>query len=132
MSHHVVSDPYAIAREKILNGGGPLSPARSPHKSAPAPRTSWVTPALASAVEQTGNTGTMCAYGFDLGPAQQEALAAGNLTGALGQQPFIQGFWPVMQLYLQIDRGISAANVDTRAQLVTADTVGTVGSRFEN
>jgi len=90
------------------------------------------TPALASAVEQTGNTGTMCAYGFDLGPAQQEALAAGNLTGALGQQPFIQGFWPVMQLYLQIDRGISAANVDTRAQLVTADTVGTVGSRFEN
>lgn len=90
------------------------------------------TPALASAVEQTGNTGKMCAYGFDLGPAQQEALKAGNLTGALGQQPFIQGFWPVMQLYLTIDRGIAAANVDTRAQLVTGDTVGTVGARFEN
>jgi simple sugar transport system substrate-binding protein len=90
------------------------------------------TPALASAVEQTGNTGTMCAYGFDLGPAQQEALRAGNLTGALGQQPFLQGFWPVMQLYLEIDRGIAAANLDTRAQLVTAETVGAVGSRFEN
>jgi simple sugar transport system substrate-binding protein len=90
------------------------------------------TPALASAVEQTGNTGKMCAYGFDLGPAQQEALKAGNLTGALGQQPFLQGFWPVMQLYLQIDRGISAANLDTRAQLVTSETVGAVGSRFEN
>ncbi len=90
------------------------------------------TPALASAVEQTGNTGTMCAYGFDLGPAQQEALRAGNLTGALGQQPFLQGFWPVMQLYLQIDRGISAANLDTRAQLVTGETVGDVGSRYEN
>jgi simple sugar transport system substrate-binding protein len=90
------------------------------------------TPALASAVEQTGNTGKMCAYGFDLGPAQQEALAAGNLTGALGQQPFLQGFWPVMQLYLQIDRGISAANLDTRAQLVTQETVGNVGKRFEN
>ena len=90
------------------------------------------TPALASAVAQTGNTGTMCAYGFDLGPAQQEALRSGDLTGALGQQPFLQGFWPVLQLYLQIDRGISAANLDTRAQLVTGETVGTVGSRHEN
>ena len=90
------------------------------------------TPALAKAVAQTGNTGKMCAYGFDLGPAQQEALASGDLTGALGQQPFLQGFWPVMQLYLQIDRGISAANLDTRAQLVTKETVGNVGKRFEN
>jgi simple sugar transport system substrate-binding protein len=54
------------------------------------------------------------------------------LVGALGQQPFIQGFWPVMQLYLQIDRGISAANVDTQAQLVTKETVDSVGKRFEN
>ena len=90
------------------------------------------TPALASAVAQTKNSGKMCAYGFDLGPAQQEALKAGNLTGALGQQPFLQGFWPVMQLYLQIDRGISGANLDTRAQLVTGDNVGQVGKRFEN
>jgi simple sugar transport system substrate-binding protein len=90
------------------------------------------TPALASAVAQTGNTGKMCAYGFDLGPAQQEALKSGDLTGALGQQPFLQGFWPVMQLYLTIDRGIAAANLDTRAQLVTGETVGTVGARFEN
>jgi len=90
------------------------------------------TPALASAVEQTGNTGKMCAYGFDLGPAQQDALRAGNLTGALGQQPFLQGFYPVMQLYLQIDRGIAAANLDTRAQLVTKDSVAMVGKRFEN
>ncbi len=90
------------------------------------------TPALAQAVAQTGMTGKICAYGFDLGPAQQEALKAGNLTGALGQQPFLQGFWPVMQLYLQIDRGISAANLDTRAQLVTKDNVADVGKRFEN
>ena len=78
-----------------------------------------------------GKTGEICAYGFDLGPAQQEALRSGDLTGALGQQPFLQGFWPVMQLYLQIDRGIAAANLDTRAQLVTKDTVELVGKRFE-
>lgn len=32
----------------------------------------------------------------------------------------------MMQLYLQIDRGISATNFDTQ------ETVRTVGSRFEN
>src|SRR5919109_3189463 len=31
------------------------------------------TPALAKAVAQTGMTGKICAYGFDLGPAQQDA-----------------------------------------------------------
>ena len=90
------------------------------------------TPALAKAVAQTGLTGKICAYGFDLGPAQQDALKSGDLTGALGQQPFLQGFWPVMQLYLEIDRGIAAANLDTRAQLVTSESVGNVGKRFEN
>ncbi|MBB3454611.1 simple sugar transport system substrate-binding protein [Rhizobium sp. BK313] len=90
------------------------------------------TPPLVKAVAQMGWTGKFCAYGFDLGPAQQEGIAAGNLTGSLGQQPFLQGFWPVMQLYLQIDRGIAAANLDTRAQLVTKDTVSKVGKRFEN
>jgi simple sugar transport system substrate-binding protein len=37
-----------------------------------------------------------------------------------------------MQLYLQIDRNISAANLDTRAQLVTKDNVAKVGKRYEN
>jgi simple sugar transport system substrate-binding protein len=90
------------------------------------------TPPLVKAVAQMGRTGKFCAFGFDLGPAQQEGIASGNLTGSLGQQPFLQGFWPVMQLYLQIDRGIAAANLDTRAQLVTKATVANVGKRFEN
>jgi simple sugar transport system substrate-binding protein len=90
------------------------------------------TPAIAKAIAQLGKTDQICAYGYDLGPAQQEALATGDLSGALGQQPFLQGFWPVMQLYLQIDRGIAAANLDTRAQLVTKDSVASVGKRFEN
>ena len=38
----------------------------------------------------------------------------------------------MVQLYLQIDRGIAAANLDTRAQLVTKDNVDKVGKRFEN
>ncbi|HET9019121.1 MAG TPA: substrate-binding domain-containing protein [Acetobacteraceae bacterium] len=92
----------------------------------------FVTPALGDAITQLHKQGQICAFGFDLGPKQQEQIKTGALTGSLGQQPFLQGFWPVMQLYLQIDRGISAANLDTRAQLVTKENVGSIGKRFEN
>ncbi len=92
----------------------------------------FVTPALGDAVTQIGKVGEICAFGFDLGPKQQELIRSGALTGALGQQPFLQGFWPVMQLYLTIDRGVAAADLDTKAQLVTKDDVDTVGKRFEN
>ena len=37
-----------------------------------------------------------------------------------------------MQLYLQIDRGVSAADLNTKAQLVTQENVDLVGKRFEN
>jgi simple sugar transport system substrate-binding protein len=92
----------------------------------------FTTPALGDAISQLKKNGQICAFGFDLGPKQQEQIRTGALTGSLGQQPFLQGFWPVMQLYLQIDRGVAAANLDTRAQLVTKDTVGLIGKRFEN
>ncbi len=92
----------------------------------------FVTPALGDAISQLKLNGKVCAFGFDLGPKQQEQIRTGALTGSLGQQPFLQGFWPVAQLYLQIDRGIQAANLDTRAQLVTKETVDKVGKRFEN
>lgn len=91
-----------------------------------------VTPAIGDAISQLKLNGKVCAYGFDLGPKQLEQIKSGALMGSLGQQPFLQGFYPVVQLYLQIDRNIAAANLDTRAQLVTKDNVEKVGKRFEN
>ncbi|MDH4247688.1 MAG: substrate-binding domain-containing protein, partial [Deltaproteobacteria bacterium] len=92
----------------------------------------FVTPAIADAVAQKGIKDKVCSYGFDLGPKQLDAIKSGTLDGSLGQQPFLQGFYPIAQLFLQIDRGISAANLDTRAQLVSKDNVGAVGKRNEN
>jgi simple sugar transport system substrate-binding protein len=92
----------------------------------------FVTPALGNAIAQLNVGDKVCSYGFDLGPAQQEQIRNGHLDGSLGQQPFLQGFYPVVQLYLQIDRGIAAANLDTRAQLVTKETVDEIGKRYEN
>lgn len=87
---------------------------------------------LGNAITQLGMAGKVCAFSFDLDPKRRELIKTGALTGSLGQQPFLQGFWPVVQLYLQIDRGVTAANLDTLAQLVTRDTVDKVGKRFEN
>ncbi|MBB5751206.1 substrate-binding domain-containing protein [Prosthecomicrobium pneumaticum] len=92
----------------------------------------FVTPALGDAIAQLGMNGKVCAFGFDLGPKQQELIKSDALTGSLGQQPFLQGFWPVAQLYLEIDRGVQAADLDTKAQLVTKENVDKVGKRFEN
>jgi hypothetical protein len=44
----------------------------------------FVTPALGDAVTQIGKVGEICAFGFDLGPKQQEQIRSGALTGALG------------------------------------------------
>jgi simple sugar transport system substrate-binding protein len=91
-----------------------------------------VTPAIGDAISQLKLNNKICSYGFDLGPKQLEAIKTGALQGSLGQQPFLQGFYPVVQLYLQLDRNIAAANLDTRAQLVTKENVDKVGKRFEN
>ena len=90
------------------------------------------TPAIGDAVAQLGLEDKICAFGFDLGPKMLDQIKSGALDGSLGHQPFLQGFYPIVQLYLQIDRGVAAADLDTKAQLVTKDNVEAVGKRFEN
>ena len=92
----------------------------------------FVTLAIGDAVGQTGTKDQICSFGFDLGPKHLKAIRTGTLDGSLGQQPFLQGFYPIAQLYLQIDRGIAAADLNTGAQLVTKSGVDKVGKRFEN
>src|SRR3546814_4251446 len=58
----------------------------------------FVTPALGDAVAQLKIGDKICSYGFDLGPAQQEQTRTGHLDGSLGQQPLLQGSWPVLPL----------------------------------
>lgn len=92
----------------------------------------FITPAIGTAITQAKKVGQICAYGFELSPATRELIKTGALNGAIGQQPFVQGFWPVMQLYLEIDRGIAATHLDTLAQMVTKENVGEIGARYEN
>jgi simple sugar transport system substrate-binding protein len=95
-----------------------------------------ITPALAVAITTLKKNNQISAFGYDLGPTQLKAISEGALTGSLGQQPFVQGYWPIKQIVLQIDRGIGAVNVDTRAELVTKSNLAVfqknVKTRFTN
>lgn len=74
--------------------------------------------------------------GYDLLPGSLEAIQSGDLGFAIDQQPYLQGYYPVLQLYLYKKSGtlMSPVETDTGLKFVTKDTVApylAAGSRFE-
>lgn len=57
--------------------------------------------------------------GFDLVPEAVEQMKAGYIQVEVDQQPYMQGFMPVMMVYLNKTVGLSPANVDTGQGIVT-------------
>jgi simple sugar transport system substrate-binding protein len=51
--------------------------------------------------------------GFDLVPEMLQQMKAGYVQVAIDQQPFLQGFLPVMMVYLNKTAGLPAFDVDT-------------------
>ncbi|HLZ81403.1 MAG TPA: sugar ABC transporter substrate-binding protein [Ktedonobacteraceae bacterium] len=76
------------------------------------------------------------AGGFDLQPKTLQEIQKGNLDFTIDQQPYLQGFLPVMQLFLyKLSGGLMfPSETDTGLLFVTKDNVGpylTTQSRFE-
>ena len=65
------------------------------------------------------NPGEICAAGFDLSAAITAGIEEGSISVVLDQQPFLQGYLPIMQLYLTSKFGFAGMNVDTGAALIT-------------
>ncbi len=57
--------------------------------------------------------------GFDLVPEAVQQMQAGYIQVQVDQQPYMQGFIPVMQAYLADKVGLSPADVDTGQGIVT-------------
>ena len=68
----------------------------------------------------------ICAAGFDLSAPTAQAIEEGSVDIVLDQQPFLQGYLPVLQLYLAKKFGFAGMNVDTGAAMITADNIGMV------
>jgi simple sugar transport system substrate-binding protein len=74
--------------------------------------------------------------GYDLTPITQQLLAAGQIDFTIDQQPYLQGFFPILELYLyKVSQGLSGiADVDTGLKFLNKTTVvpyNSTKSRFE-
>ncbi|MBE0530457.1 MAG: substrate-binding domain-containing protein [Rhodospirillales bacterium] len=75
--------------------------------------------------------GEICGAGFDLSAPTAQAIKEGWVSVVLDQQPFLQGFLPVMQLYLTKKFGFAGMNIDTGAALITKANVEQVAPLAE-
>ena len=61
--------------------------------------------------------------GFDLVPEVLDQMKLGYVQVQVDQQPYMQGFMPVMQVYLSKTIGLAPADIDTGQGIVTPDMV---------
>jgi len=64
--------------------------------------------------------------GFDLSPQTLRLIEAGVIAFTIDQQPYIQGFYPVVQLALRCRYGIMPSNIDAGAAIVDRSNVDAV------
>lgn len=70
--------------------------------------------------------GQICGAGFDLSAATAQAIQQGWVKVVLDQQPFLQGYLPVMQMYLTAKFGFAGLDIDTGAALITSKNIAVV------
>jgi simple sugar transport system substrate-binding protein len=95
------------------------------------------TQGIAQVVHKQGlrSKGVKCG-GFDLTPVTETLLKAGDLDFTIDQQPYLQGFLPILELYLyKVSGGLTGpADVNTGLKFITKSTVGpyvSTKSRYE-
>ncbi|HEY8594191.1 MAG TPA: sugar ABC transporter substrate-binding protein [Devosiaceae bacterium] len=64
--------------------------------------------------------------GFDLVPEVLQQMKAGYVQALVDQQPYEQGFMPVMEIYLAKTVGLAPADINTGNAIVTPDQVDSV------
>ena len=74
--------------------------------------------------------------GYDLTPITQQLLASGQIDFTIDQQPYLQGFYPVLQLYMyQVTQKLTGiASVNTGLKFLDKTTVvpyNATKSRYE-
>lgn len=83
------------------------------------------TESLAKVMQKFGLAGKVKAGGFDLTEATQKLLQEGNIEFTIDQQPYLQGFLPILQLFQYKVSGTltGPAEVDTGLKFLNKETV---------
>lgn len=83
--------------------------------------------AVAQVLKDRGTPpGEVLLGGFDLVPEVIEQMKAGYIQVEVDQQPYMQGFMPVMSAYLAKEIGLAPADIDTGQGIVTPADVGDI------
>jgi simple sugar transport system substrate-binding protein len=82
--------------------------------------------AIGHIIERQKLKGKVFGGGFDLVSEVLDAIEKGNMQFTIDQQPYLQGFQGVMELYLNRAYAIAPADINTGIAPVTADMVKTV------
>ena len=70
--------------------------------------------------------GEICGAGFDLSAPIVKGVQDGFIAVVEDQQPFLQGYLPIMQLYLTSKFGFAGLHVDTASSLITKANIDAV------
>jgi simple sugar transport system substrate-binding protein len=94
------------------------------------------TQGIAQAIQSHGLKGKVKGGGYDLTPITEQLLAAGYTQFTIDQQPYLQGFFPVLELFLYKASGglTGLADVDTGLKFLDPTTVvpySSTKSRYE-
>ena len=76
------------------------------------------TEAAGHAIEQHFPDRGYWAAGFDLSPETLRLIQQGSIRCTVDQQPYIQGYYPVVQLTLYLRYGILPSNIDAGATII--------------
>lgn len=82
--------------------------------------------AIAQVIEREGLEGEVFGGGFDLVPDVMLAIQNGSMQFTIDQQPYLQGFQTVMQLYLLKKYQLTPTDVNTGVAPVTQENVDAV------
>jgi simple sugar transport system substrate-binding protein len=75
--------------------------------------------------------GEVFAAGFDLSEATVDAINSGFLGCILDQQPWLQGYLPILQICLTATYGFSGLHIDTGASIIDASNIDLVAPLAE-
>jgi ABC-type sugar transport system substrate-binding protein len=76
--------------------------------------------------------GVVALGGFDLLPTTMASIEAGDMQWTIGQDPYTQGFMPVLMAWKQIERGYPGVFYDTGAEIIDPDNIADTISREQN
>ena len=78
------------------------------------------------AIESLDNSGDYLLAGFDLSANILRLVKNGIIKYTIDQQPYVQGFYPVVQLVHMLRYGIQPTNIDAGAEIVSTHNVDSV------